>query len=87
MGDKTVYQLCEEYHANKAVFVIICNLYKGFYADEKAVRTLTIIPEIIYLLKDSHHYYNVCLCNGAKCNIIHVKFETKEYHRCTGCAP
>ncbi|MCA1747103.1 MAG: hemerythrin domain-containing protein [Bacteroidales bacterium] len=57
VGDKKVAQLCDEYHIDEALFVIICNLYNGFYPDEKAVRTLNSISEIIRFLKNSHRYY------------------------------
>jgi regulator of cell morphogenesis and NO signaling len=57
VGDKTVAQLCEEYNLDAIVFVIICNLYNGFYPDEKAVEAVTGISEIIKFLKNSHRYY------------------------------
>lgn len=57
VGEKTVAQLCEEYQVDETVFTIICNLYNGFYPDEKDIHAVTSISEIIRFLKNSHRYY------------------------------
>ncbi len=57
VGDKTVAQICEEYSIDETVFIIICNLYNGYYPNEKDVSSVTDISEIIRFLRNSHHYY------------------------------
>jgi regulator of cell morphogenesis and NO signaling len=57
VGDRTLEQLCMEYGVDESVFVIICNLYNGFYPDEKDIGALGSIPDIIRFLKNSHRYY------------------------------
>ncbi len=55
--DRTVEQLCTENKIDLAVFLVIGNLYNGFYPDEKEINSLTDITSIIRFLKNSHRFY------------------------------
>ncbi|MEX0980580.1 MAG: hemerythrin domain-containing protein [Bacteroidales bacterium] len=57
VSDKTVVQICEEYSVDLPVFIIISNLYNGFYPNQKEIREISNIEEIIRFLQNSHHYY------------------------------
>lgn len=57
VGDKTVAQLCEEYSVDLPVFIIISNLYNGFYPNQKEIMAISNIAEIIRFLQNSHQYY------------------------------
>jgi regulator of cell morphogenesis and NO signaling len=57
VDDKTIAMLCRENNIQESVFVVICNLYNGFYPDKEEVNSITDIATIIKFLKNSHHYY------------------------------
>lgn len=57
VGDKTVSQLCQEHSINLPVFLIISNLYNGFYPSKDEILSIKDIPLIIRLLKNSHRFY------------------------------
>ena len=57
VDDKTVSQICNENNINQSVFLIISNLYNGFYPNKGDVHLIDDIPTIIKLLKNSHRFY------------------------------
>ncbi len=58
VGDKTIERLCAENNVNMSVFLVISNLYNGFYpnAAEVSVDDLAVSP-IINFLKNTHNFY------------------------------
>lgn len=57
VNDYTVSQLCQEYNVNLSVFLIIGNLYNGFYPIENEINALSDLKVIIRFLKNSHNFY------------------------------
>jgi regulator of cell morphogenesis and NO signaling len=57
VSDKTVFQLCEENKINQSVFLVISNLYNGFYPNKDEIYLIDDIHIIIKLLKNSHRFY------------------------------
>lgn len=55
--DKTVRQICDENKADPGVFMLIANMYNGFYPAQDEVESITDISMIISFLKNSHKYY------------------------------
>ena len=78
VGDKTVAQLCEEYSGDLPVFIIISNLYNGFYPNQKEIGAISNIAEIIRFLQNSHHYYKYDKYPEIKeyLNILHERHNT-----------
>ncbi len=59
VGDKTVFQLCKDNNINQSVFLVISNLYNGFYPNKEEICSINDIAIIIKLLKNSHRFYKV----------------------------
>ncbi len=57
VGDKTVSQICKENNINQSVFLVVSNLYNGFYPNKGDNHLIDDIPIIIRLLKNSHRFY------------------------------
>lgn len=58
VGDRTIEKICKENKININVFLIICNLYNGFYPNKADIKTSEMdISQIIKFLKNSHKYY------------------------------
>ena len=57
VGDKTVAQLCNENGIHQSVFLLISNLYNGFYPNKGSIHLIEGIPVIIKFLKNSHRFY------------------------------
>lgn len=58
INDKTVEQICKEQKINLSAFLVISNLYNGFYPSRKeVVNTEMDIYTIINFLKKNHSFY------------------------------
>jgi regulator of cell morphogenesis and NO signaling len=57
VSDKTVAQLCKENSVDLSVFIIIGNLYNGFYPSKEEINSIHDISVIIKFLRNSHKYY------------------------------
>lgn len=57
VGNKTVSQICREYNINLQVFLVLANMYNGFYPSREEVEKLEDIALVIRFLKNSHLYY------------------------------
>lgn len=58
VGDKTIEKICNENNIKINVFLIICNLYNGFYPNKSDIKASEMdILQIIKFLKNSHRYY------------------------------
>jgi regulator of cell morphogenesis and NO signaling len=55
--DKTVAGLCKENSIDLSVFIVIGNLYNGFYPSKEEINSLNDISVIIKFLRNSHSYY------------------------------
>jgi len=53
----TVKQLCEEYHINLNVFMVIANLYNGFFPSHHEIDKIDDIHSIISFLKSNHSFF------------------------------
>lgn len=59
VGDRNISQLCKDNNINQAVFLVISNLYNGFYPNTEEICSINDIAMIIKLLKNTHHFYKV----------------------------
>jgi regulator of cell morphogenesis and NO signaling len=57
VGDQTVRQVCKENNINQSVFLVVSNLYNGFYPNKDEIFLIDGISDIIKLLKNSHRFY------------------------------
>jgi regulator of cell morphogenesis and NO signaling len=57
IGDKTVSQICKENNISQSVFLVVSNLYNGFYPNKEDIHSIDDILIIIRLLKNSHRFY------------------------------
>ncbi|MEA5005564.1 MAG: hemerythrin domain-containing protein [Rikenellaceae bacterium] len=57
VGDKSVMVLCREYNVDLNLFLIIANMYNGFYPDREDVQRIRDISGVIRLLKNSHLFF------------------------------
>ena len=57
VNKKTVEKICTENNIDVPVFLIIANLYNGFFPSEEEILKLDDIATIIIFLKNSHRYY------------------------------
>lgn len=57
VGNLTVKQLCEEYHINLNVFIVIANLYNGFFPSPHDIDQIDDIHSIISYLKSNHSFF------------------------------
>jgi regulator of cell morphogenesis and NO signaling len=55
--DKTVQQICLEHKISLPVFLIIGNLYNGFYPNNGEIDQVSDLTGIIRFLKNSHKFY------------------------------
>jgi regulator of cell morphogenesis and NO signaling len=57
VGDKTVDQICRENKIDQSAFILISNLYNGFYPSKSEIQSITGISEILRFLRNSHIFY------------------------------
>lgn len=57
VDNKSVGELCIENHINPGVFIVIGNLYNGFYPGKTEIENLNDLPSILKFLKNSHTFY------------------------------
>ena len=57
VDDKTVNQICSENNIGTPEFLLLANIYNGFYPDEEALDSVEDVGLILRFLKNSHHYY------------------------------
>lgn len=57
VGDKTIYQLCDQNQIPLQLFLLLGNLYNGFPPETKQIGSTEDIKVIIYFLQNSHIYY------------------------------
>lgn len=57
VDNKTVEVLCAEHGIDVPTFVLIANLYNGFFPDEKDVSAIKDIGSVLSFLKNSHSFY------------------------------
>jgi regulator of cell morphogenesis and NO signaling len=57
VNDKTVIQICKEYDLGLNEFLVIGNLYNGFFPTSKDVEGLEDMKTILKFLQNSHRFY------------------------------
>lgn len=57
VDDKSIEQICEENKIDKNFFIIIANLYNGFFPQRDDLERLNNVQDIIFFLKNSHRFY------------------------------
>jgi len=57
VDNKTVEELCFENNINHNAFIVIANLYNGFFPAENEIYTIVNIKPILHFLKKSHSFY------------------------------
>jgi regulator of cell morphogenesis and NO signaling len=57
VSDKSVASVCLENSIDLSVFIIIANLYNGFYPSKEEINSINDISVIIKFLRNSHSYY------------------------------
>jgi regulator of cell morphogenesis and NO signaling len=57
VDNKSIKQICEENAINLNAFIVIGNLYNGYYPNRKSEYPLDEIKTILTFLKNSHKYY------------------------------
>lgn len=57
VNNKTVEELCHENKISLPAFIIIGNMYNGFYPEEKDVSQINHISSVLTFLKNSHKFY------------------------------
>lgn len=57
VDNKTVKELCNENSINLNAFIVIANLYNGFFPTEDEIGKIDNITPILYFLKKSHSFY------------------------------
>ncbi len=58
LNDIKIQQLCEHYRINLPVFLLLCNMYNGFYPQGKDLNPRDYdVSDILHYLKSSHHFY------------------------------
>lgn len=53
----TVKELCDENNINLNTFLVIANLYNGFFPTENEIKIIDDIKSILIFLKNSHSFY------------------------------
>jgi regulator of cell morphogenesis and NO signaling len=78
--DKTVKQVCTENHLGLQEFLIIGNLYNGYYPGNEDIELLKDIPTLLKYLKNSHRFYkNDKYPELKKClKTLHENHKTKD---------
>jgi regulator of cell morphogenesis and NO signaling len=57
VDNKTVEELCNDNDIHLNTFVIIANLYNGFFPEEEEINKITDIASVLTFLKNSHSFY------------------------------
>lgn len=57
VGNKTVREICAENIIDPDSFILIANLYNGYYPDRKKVDEIHDIRSILMYLRNSHSFY------------------------------
>lgn len=57
VDNKTVKELCSENKISLSAFIIIANLYSGFFPTENEIDKIDDISPILSFLKKSHSFY------------------------------
>jgi regulator of cell morphogenesis and NO signaling len=57
VDNKTVEELCNENNINLYVFIVIANLYNGFFPTNKEIEKIDDISPVLFFLKRSHSFY------------------------------
>ena len=57
VGNMTVKQMCEDYHMNLNVFIVIANQYNGFFPSSHDIDQIDDIHSIISYLKSNHSFF------------------------------
>ncbi len=57
VDNKTVQELCSENNINFNAFIVIANLYNGFFPTENEIDKIDDITPILSFLKKSHSFY------------------------------
>ncbi len=57
VDDKSVAQICVENNINAPEFLLIANIYNGFYPDGESLDNIEDISLILRFLKNSHNFY------------------------------
>ena len=57
VDNKTVEHICTENKINLNAFIVIANLYNGFFPGEDEINKITDIESILAFLKNSHSFY------------------------------
>jgi len=57
VNNKTVKEICDYYQIDLNVFILIGNLYNGFYPEQKEIEKIKDITPILAFLKNSHSFY------------------------------
>lgn len=57
VDNKTVKELCEENHINMNVFIVIANLYNGFFPSQKEIDNIDDIQSVLFFLKSNHSFF------------------------------
>jgi len=57
VGENTIKDICIKYSLDIDAFLIIANLYNGFFPDKKHNLSIESIKTIIFFLKNSHKFY------------------------------
>ena len=57
VSDRTVEQICRDSNTDLPVFLIIANLYNGFFPNETDIGTIKDLSSVIRFLKNSHRFY------------------------------
>jgi len=55
--NKTVKELCYDNNTNLNAFIVIANLYNGFFPTENEIEKIDDIKPILFFLKKSHSFY------------------------------
>ncbi|MDD2618054.1 MAG: hypothetical protein PHT87_04575 [Bacteroidales bacterium] len=58
LNDISIGHLCKQYRVNTPVFLLLCNLYNGFFPQRKDLNPEQYsLPDLIKYLKSSHRFY------------------------------
>lgn len=57
VDDKSVAQICRDNNISQAEFLLLANIYNGFFPDNQTLNSIENIDLIIRFLKNSHNFY------------------------------
>jgi regulator of cell morphogenesis and NO signaling len=57
VDDKTVGEICRNNKISLNAFIVIANLYNGFFPTEKEIEKIDDITSVLFYLKNSHSFY------------------------------